>query len=418
MPLLAAREQSEDDMKSSILLVEDHAAERLRLESMLSKIGYPVECAQNGLEALKMLDHQPYDIIISDWKMPELDGLNLCRAVREEERFGYPYFIMLTGFDSKADLIAGMDAGADDFITKPFNAEELRVRLQAGDRIQQLKHQLQTNNDSLEKAYNQLKQTDREMQKDLDIAAYMQKAMLPEQKNLFASWSMSSLYRPAGQVSGDAFNVFKLGSDMLGFYHVDVSGHGVSAAMLSFTLARFLGAGDGAIDQVEKGAAIDDLFPVRIVNELNKRFQPDQLHSPYFTMVYGIINVETGEGSLCQAGHPHPLILCSSGEVKRLGSGGFPVGTLEDAKYTHTAFRLSAGDRLLTYSDGITEAASDDGKQLGEQQLISLLSKAARFSPEECMRLIDNVLSKWQKSSQPNDDISAMMLGFNTEDAA
>lgn len=418
MPRLAARDPSPADIKSSVLLVEDNAAERLRLKAMLNRIGYAVETARHGLEALKILERRSCDIIVSDWNMPELDGLQLCRTLREEERFGYPYFIMLTGFDSKADLIAGMDAGADDFITKPFNAEELRVRLQAGDRIQQLKRQLQYNNESLEKAYNQLKQTDKEMQKDLDIAAYMQKALLPEQKSLLASWSMSSLYRPAGQVSGDVFNVFELGSGMLGFYHVDVSGHGVSAAMLSFTVARFLGASEGAIDQVKPGMAIDDRFPVRIVNELNQRFQPDQLHTPYFTMVYGIIDAETGEGSLCQAGHPHPLILCSSGEVKRLGSGGFPVGTLEDAKYAHTAFRLSAGDRLLTYSDGITEAENVDGKQLGEPQLISVLGEAARFSPEECMRLIDKVLSNWQKSPEPSDDISAMMLGFNAADAA
>lgn len=418
MPCLAAPAPSPAAEKSSVLLVEDDAAERMRLEAMLTRLGYAVDSARHGLEALQILERQSCDIIVSDWNMPKLDGLQLCRVVREQERFGYPYFIMLTGFDSQADLIAGMEAGADDFITKPFNAEELRVRLQAGDRIQQLRQQLQKKNASLEQALDRLQQAEKAMQKDLDIAAYMQKALLPEHRNPLANWSMASLNRPAGRVSGDAFDIFELGSGMLGFYHVDVSGHGVAAAMLSFTVARFLGASEGAIDQVRPGMVVDDRFPARIVDELNQRFQPDLLHTPYFTMVYGIIDAETGEGSLCQAGHPHPLILSASGEVKRLGKGGFPVGALENAEYAPTAFVLSAGDRLLTYSDGITEAEDAAGKLLGEQRLISALGEAAGYTPEQCVRLVENLLADWQRSPEPADDISAMMLGFDTGNAA
>ena len=129
--------------KLKLLIAEDSTTENMRLTSMLSKLGYEVLSARNGREALDILNDEPIPFIISDWRMPELSGIDLCRKLRADDKYGQPYFILLTGCDAPMDLVAGMEAGADDFITKPFIGEELRVRLQAGTRIMRLRNQLQ-----------------------------------------------------------------------------------------------------------------------------------------------------------------------------------------------------------------------------------------------------------------------------------
>ncbi|MFT5693644.1 MAG: sigma-B regulation protein RsbU (phosphoserine phosphatase), partial [Oceanicoccus sp.] len=136
----------------TILIVEDSKSEQIHMQAMLTKFGYHVTTADNGRQALNILKTQKIQLIISDWRMPELTGIDLCRQVRADSSFGHPYIIMVTGRTSKDDLIAGMEAGADDFISKPFNSEELRVRLQAGTRILQLRDAAEQRNMALEQA--------------------------------------------------------------------------------------------------------------------------------------------------------------------------------------------------------------------------------------------------------------------------
>ena len=398
-----------------VLVVEDHAAERLRLELMIKKLGHPVISAADGLQALQHIKTDKVDIVISDWKMPRMDGLNLCRSIRSGDYDFHPYFMMLTGCDSKADLIAGMDAGADDFITKPFNSEELRVRLQAGSRIQQLKQQLRVKNNYLEKANRELKQADETLSKDLNVAAQMQQELLPKDVQLFANWSAASIFEPESTVSGDLFNLFRINQEELAFYHFDVSGHGVAAAMLSFTLARLIGAGPGSIDEFIGAQQTPQLTPAQVIEKLNARFQTERVHTPYFTMIYGTLNTRTGVGELCQAGHPHPLIMRSNAQIERLGSGGFPVGAMHDASYENVSFQLNRGDRLFLYSDGITECRNEKDEVLGEERLTHKLANSMQQSPHEVVDIIQRQVRHWRGNRQQDDDISALLIGHSHE---
>lgn len=115
-----------------VLLVEDSGAERMRMQVVLQNMGLAVIATENATEALRLLKKNTVDIVLSDWRMPGVTGLELCQRLAAEPAYGRPYFIMLTGQNAGADLIAAMDSGADDFIAKPVWGEELRVRLQAG----------------------------------------------------------------------------------------------------------------------------------------------------------------------------------------------------------------------------------------------------------------------------------------------
>jgi len=139
-----------------LLVVEDDPVSRRILEKSLTKNGRKVVTASNGREALDLLEKTFFPIVITDWMMPELDGLELCRRIREMEWPGYIFIILLTARGAVDDIITGLDAGADDYLTKPFNKAELKARLRAGTRILELYEEINTLSitDPLTQCYN------------------------------------------------------------------------------------------------------------------------------------------------------------------------------------------------------------------------------------------------------------------------
>ena len=132
-----------------ILIVEDNPVSRKLLEKTLKKGGYEVVSAASGLEALELFKKRFFPIVITDWMMPEMDGLQLCRHIRTMDLPGYVFIILLTAKDTKEDLITGLEAGADDYLTKPFNYPELKARLKAGQRILELEKSLKKANEEI-----------------------------------------------------------------------------------------------------------------------------------------------------------------------------------------------------------------------------------------------------------------------------
>ncbi|PWQ96122.1 diguanylate cyclase [Leucothrix pacifica] len=140
-----------------ILVVDDAPDTRLIIKSVLKKLGHNVTTAEDGEEAWKLLcSNDEFQIVISDWVMPNLDGLGLCQRIRNEPFSKYTYIILLTGMSGKTNLISGIAAGADDFATKPINSEELEVRLRSAKRILDLEKTLAFQNEELERANKKL----------------------------------------------------------------------------------------------------------------------------------------------------------------------------------------------------------------------------------------------------------------------
>jgi sigma-B regulation protein RsbU (phosphoserine phosphatase) len=407
--------------RETVLVVEDSKAEQQRLHAMLLGFGYRVLTADNGEQALEVLDRTPIGLILSDWRMPKLSGIELCRAVRDDPELGQPYVILLTGQDTKKHLVAGMDAGADDFISKPFTKEELRVRVQAGMRLQELRRQSEQRSEQLAAALQREESANSLIQQDLATAARMQRESLPSNASPFAELEIDALYHAATTVAGDSYNFFRLDAQHLAFYLIDVAGHGVAAAMLSFTVSRFLSPQTGAIPLCRDADAtapsssqrlLDSHIvpPDKVVQELNRRFVDKMNCEYYFTMIYGVLNVETGCGELCQAGHPHPLIVASEDRVTRVGAGGFPVGMIEQASYESVAFRLERGDRLFMYSDGITDCRGKEAHPFGEQRLAALLGEIQALPLAEGIARIDQSLQLRLAGTTREDDMSLVAI--------
>ncbi|RLB41492.1 MAG: diguanylate cyclase response regulator, partial [Deltaproteobacteria bacterium] len=132
-----------------ILIVEDNPVSRKLLEKTLKKGGYEVVSVSTGEEALTLFRCKFFPIVITDWMMPGMDGLELCRQIRTMDLPGYVFIILLTAKDSKDDLIAGLEAGADDYLTKPLNYPELKARLKSGFRILELEKSLKKANEEI-----------------------------------------------------------------------------------------------------------------------------------------------------------------------------------------------------------------------------------------------------------------------------
>ena len=156
-----------------ILIVDDEPVSRLVLARKLQGWGHEVAQACDGAEAWELLQREPFRMVISDWKMPVMDGVELTRRIRAARTDGYVYVVLLTASAGVDALVEGMDAGADDYMVKPFQAEELRSRLRAGERVLQLESDLAERNRKLGDAYSSAR-------RDLEAAAEMQKALLPQ----------------------------------------------------------------------------------------------------------------------------------------------------------------------------------------------------------------------------------------------
>nr|WP_270094417.1 SpoIIE family protein phosphatase [Leclercia adecarboxylata] len=389
------------------MIVEDSRLYRRLLSGMLAQWGYKVSEAENGLAALQILESQPVSLVISDWEMPEMDGLTLCREIRSRQIGHYIYVILLTARENPDDLTLGFDAGADDFLSKPVEQSELRARLHAGARILSLEATLAARNARLSEALRQIEQ-------DLEVAARIQQSVLPAHQQRYRDYFSDWLFLPSAWVSGDIFNVFPL-DNHLGFYCVDVSGHGVGAAMMSLAVARQFLHGRA----VERFLFTDDdevASPAEVVRILNGRFCSDEVEIvSYFTMIYGVIDLDTGEGKLCQAGHPTPFIVSPDGEVRAVGSGGAPVGLMPDLSWTDVDFTLAAGERLCLFSDGITECENLAGEQFGPQRLQEALRHGAALGLNDLLAQFARHLIHWrsgENQEQPTmaDDVSLLVI--------
>ncbi len=401
-----------------VLVVEDSKSEQMRLQALISALGYEVLVANDGEGALEQMCNQRIDLIVSDWRMPRMNGIELCRIVRAEEQF-QPYIILVTGQNTKSDLVAGMDAGADDFISKPFASEELRVRLQAGVRVLQLRHDSEQRSIELARALQREEQANQSIREDLRLAAKMQREFLPAPISPFPQLEIGGLFQAASQVAGDSYNFFALDPDHLAFYLIDVAGHGVAAAMQSFALSRLLSPEMEAFKRApgnetpnearQLPPAIAD--PSAVVATLNERFSRNDECRHYFTMICGVLNVDTGRGRLCQAGHPHPLIMEGPRRMRRLGNGGFAVGMLQEADYEDIDFCLAPGERLVIYSDGVTDCSDPAGERIGLQGFANMIGRFQAQPVPTLIEGIDNCLQTWRGGQDNEDDVSVLTIG-------
>lgn len=400
-----------------VLVVDDSGLQRKILSGMLTKWGFDVATAADAEEALDLYQSHAPELVISDWMMPGMNGLELCREVRDRSSDRYCYFILLTSKSGKDEIARGLDAGSDDFLTKPVNPGELRARISAGDRILAMQNELAEKNDVISDTLDQLQTAYDRIDQDLIQARKIQQALVPERSRDYGKAQVSLLLKPCGHIGGDLVGMFSPAKDLVGFYSIDVSGHGITSALMTAQLSGYLSsrypAQNIGITRDARGHA-QLLDPAAVTKELNDRLNTNELTEEYFTMAYATADLTTGQIRLVQAGHPHPLLLRRGQPPEFVGVGGMPVGLLPGLSYEDVSFTMRPGDRLLIYTDGFTEALTKGGSMLDDAGLLRLIESCDTEAGGQ--EFLDDLF--WQLTSEMGegsglqDDVSATLFEF------
>lgn len=382
------------------------------LAIQLRRAGYDVAEAGSGPEALAFCQQREPDIILSDWVMPDMTGPDLCRAFRQMPRDGYGYFVLLTSKTDRDDVTYGLEAGADDFLTKPVSGAELLARLAAGERVLRFEEELRTSNAKLQATLDQLHDAQEAMNRDLAEARNLQQGLVRERSARLGPLELSLLLRPAGHIGGDLVGFFRISPTRTGIYAIDVSGHGVAAALLTAQLATHLSGSSSqnvALRAAQPGKQAAS--PAELAHFFNNMLLEEMHTSTYFTMVYIDLDHDSGTARLVQAGHPHPVVQRASGQIEKLGSGGMPIGLLEKPVFDEIELQLAAGDRLLIVSDGVTEATNRAGHQLGEDGLEAVLRTNSFLAGHSFLESMSWSISEYA-GGERGDDVSAVLLEY------
>lgn len=404
-----------------VLVVDDSGAQRRLIAMSLQRQGYTVVDAATGDEALQIAREDPPDLVLSDWMMPGMDGLELCQKIRALQGERYIYFILLTSKSEKGAVAQGLDVGADDFLTKPVNSGELVARINAGDRILKMERELKEKNRLVSSTLKEIRDLYDAVDRDLIEARKMQQALVRERYRDFGAASVSLLLKPSGHVGGDLVGFFQAGPGKIAFFSIDVSGHGIASALLTARLAGFLseGAPEHNIALVRD---VDGKYvarpPQEVATLLNILMHEEMQSELYFTLVLAYADLATGEIDITQCGHPNPAVLRRDGRVEFFGRTGMPIGLLEDADYEQWRLSLAPGDRLLLYSDGFTECENSEGTMLEEQGFAKLIQQNAELEDGDLFEALVWDLDTFSATPDFADDLSSAMFSYLGPDGA
>jgi PAS domain S-box-containing protein len=258
-------------------------------------------------------------------------------------------------------------------------------------------------------AEEELRRAKAALDHDLKLAARVQQALLPPASLQLEGLDIASVMSPCTDLAGDAVGVLRLPRRQVGLYMLDVSGHGVGAALLSFTLNHMLSpAAEGALLIEDGGQGLGVVAPSRVAERLNRQFPMDRTRQ-YFTLVYGVFDPAHGRFSYVIAGHPAPIVLPRLGPARPLQGGGLPIGMIEHATFNDEAVTLQPGDRLYFYTDGVIEALNESEQEFGHARLMTEIERLRGHPLRQGLDVIAEIIIGWS-GSHLADDVSLIAI--------
>ena len=378
-----------------LLLVEDSSTMRRMLSTLIADQGYEVKTAVDGVDGLAKAREDPRpELILTDYEMPELDGADLCRAIKADKELRSIPVLMLTTLGEIKNKVTGLDAGADDYITKPKSPDdiqELFARLRAHLRIADLRNELAEKNRRLELAQKKLTF-------ELDLARKVQFALMPRPPKPRGVLRVAVRYTPANQLGGDVYDFYRMENHRLGILVADVSGHGVNSAMLS-----------GMVKALAAPLSLAVLEPGELLAGLDvagEQFFPEG----YFcTAFYLIADEETGLVRYAGVGHPPAIVVGPNGPRMLPSNPGMLGIGMVDGTAGGTD-RLSPGESLVIYTDGLPDAMDPSDVLFGEERLKTVLQGHFGSNPEEILNAVQEALDTHTAPGHPSDDINIIVL--------
>lgn len=375
-----------DDEPDLELLITQRFRKRIRAEELNFLF------ANNGAEALTRLQaDSPVDVVLTDINMPVMDGLTLLLRLRES----HPLLrsVIVSAYGDMPNIRTALNRGAFDFLTKPIDFEDLEITLDRAISDAVERKQAAQDRDRL-----------LGLSRELELARSIQSALVP---HTFPNHERLSVYGtmiPAAQVGGDLFDCFMLDDQRLAFTIGDVSGKGIAAALFMAVSRTVL-----------RVAASKGLSPRECLTEAHQFLYGERRATSHFvTCFYGILDLASGQLEYSRAGH-NPPYLVRGNEVQTLdAASGLPLGMLRRVNYDTATVQLEAGDTLLLFTDGITEAMNPQQEEYGEARLVQLLSaNASALSVEELVQAVTQSATAFAEGAPASDDMTVLGVRFS-----
>jgi phosphoserine phosphatase RsbU/P len=322
---------------AEILIIDDDPLTRELLRKTICATGMTCAEVANGREAWERIHARPPALLLLDYDLPEMDGAELLRRLRAERdtTFSQIPAIMLTGHTDERSEVVCLEAGADDFVTKPINLSILRARIETQLRLRYMRRQLEQQNAELE-AWR------RNLERDLEAARLTQQALIPQKPLQLPGWEIASCFRPVIQVGGDIYGWLRMADERILFWIADATGHGASAALLT-TLTKLL---------FNYGSS-EEANPVAIMNAVNNDFRSIFGARQFMTAMCVALDPQTGRATVIGAGHPPLLVARANGERELVWSSAPPLGLADRTQFSESIVDLAPGDLFLLYTDGL-----------------------------------------------------------------
>ncbi|MEY2549931.1 MAG: phosphoserine phosphatase RsbU/P [Verrucomicrobiota bacterium] len=376
-----------------ILIADDDATSRKLLARILTRAGFTCTDAPDGIEALKQLHDDPPSLLLLDFDMPGMDGAEVLKRLRHD---GNPLIaqipaIMLTGHGGEESEVLCLEAGADDFVTKPINEAVLRARIDTHLRLRSMRSQLQKQNDELE-AWR------KNLERDLEAARLTQQSLIPQKAPLLPGWEIAACYKPVIQVGGDIYGWLRMTDGRTLFWIADATGHGASAALLT-TLAKLL----------FHHGTVENNAPAEIMEAVNNDFRSIFGARSFMTAMCVALDPANGRATVVGAGHPPLLVARAGRRTESIPSSAPPLGLLERSEFIETNVDLEPGDAFFLYTDGIYGSGHEENPRLSSKRLAEMLEPLA----ENAQALLDHVLDQAgikDNGQEAPDDVAAITV--------
>lgn len=376
---------------AEILVVDDDAMSRRVLAQLLGSAGYNCRVSNDGSEALETIHARPPSLLLLDFDMPGLNGAEVLTRLRSDENPTVAQIpaIMLTAHGSEQSEVSCLQAGADDFVTKPVNASVLRARIETQLRLRSMRRQLERQNDELEKWR-------RDLERDLAAARLTQQSLIPQKPLLLPGWQIATCYHPVIQVGGDIYGWLRMKDGRVLFWIADGTGHGAAAALLT-TLAKLL----------FHHGTMDHDSPASLMEAVDNDFRSTFGARSFMTAMCVALDPATGQAQVVGAGHPPLLVIRHGGTTESIASVAPPLGMIKRTAFTETAIALEPGDAFLLYTDGLFRWTKDERHRMTPRQLV--LDHSAPNAEALLKRIVAQAAAENSAKTAP-DDVAAIAV--------
>jgi sigma-B regulation protein RsbU (phosphoserine phosphatase) len=377
-----------------ILIVDDEASSREPILRALALAGYSVRESDHAETALKMIHDQLPDVALIDYRMPGVDGLEMIKRLRNdpEPAIAEIPVIVMTGYGETE--VPSLEAGADDFITKPVDLAVLRARIATQMRLASMRRELHRQKEEAEAR-------SREFERDLDAARLTQQSLIPQKTPTIPGWSIATAYRPVLQVGGDIYGWLPTKEGRWLFWIADAPGHGAAAALLT-TLAKLL----------FHHAIVENDSPCEIMQKMNQDFHGILRGHSFMTAMAVLLDPATGRASVCGAGHP-PLLVTRFGRGTETIPASMPPLGLAKTKAEATVLEIARGDAFVLYTDGLFGGEKTEGPPSTPVQLAAAINP---FASDADMLLAGLLEFSDQRvpEEEPKDDVAVVVVQRQT----